>query len=444
MSTTKTKLQKTLIFLFVLIFSIIYASPLQAAQNLPTVNAPSCILMDLNSNKVLYSKNANEKMYPASTTKLMTAILALENCKLTDIATVSHDAIFDVPVSYANANLQEGEELTIGQLLHVLLIPSANDAAFVIAEHVGGTREKFCEMMNDKAKELGCKNTHFVNPNGIHNENHYSSAYDLALIGQYAMTFDEIRDIAKKTFYRLPATNKYNKDDRVFATTIDLLKENYSDSPTNYYYKYATGLKTGYTDPAKHCIVATAKKDNVELIVVILGDEKNEEGINLRPVDCKALFEYGFNNYSPYTIVSAGNIEKTIDVKHGSLKTRNLELKTEKELFALTPKDITPSDITSNIKLNENIEAPIAENTVLGTITYTIDNSLYTTNLLASHEVLMFDYAKMYMYIGLTFAVLVLLLLLKRRKKHIKKSKAKSKKFSNRPMAQDNFYPRMR
>ena len=152
--------------------------------------------------------------------------------------------------------------------------------------------------MNSKAVELGCKDTHFVNPNGIHNEDHYSTAYDLALIGRYAMQFDAFRNIVQKTSYALPTTNKYDKEDRLFNTTNDLIKKNYSSSPTNYYYQYATGAKTGYTDAAKSCIVATATKDNISLIAVVLHDSSTEDGLSQRPIDCKTLFEFGFNNYS--------------------------------------------------------------------------------------------------------------------------------------------------
>ena len=246
-------------------------------SNIPSTYSPSCILMDQNSGKILYSKNANTKMYPASTTKIMTAILTLENCNLDEVATASHNAVYSIPYSYSVATIQEGEELTIEQLLNVLLIPSANDAAVVLAEHIAGSVEAFADMMNNKAVEIGCKNTHFVNPNGIHNEDHYSTAYDLALMGQYAMKFDVFKSIVSKTYYALPATAKYDKDDRKFNTTNDLIKKNYSSSPRNYYYEYATGAKTGYTDAAKSCIVATATKNDVSLIAVVLHDSTTDD-----------------------------------------------------------------------------------------------------------------------------------------------------------------------
>ena len=132
--------------------------------------SPACILIESSTGKIIYEKNAYEKLYPASTTKIMTAILTLENCELTDVATASYNSVYSIPAGYTNANIQVGEELTIDQLLHVLLIPSANDAAVVLAEHIAGSVDNFANMMNEKAKELGCLNTHFVNPHGIHNE----------------------------------------------------------------------------------------------------------------------------------------------------------------------------------------------------------------------------------------------------------------------------------
>lgn len=204
-----------------------------------SVHAPVALLMDANTGKLLYEKNAHDRVYPASTTKIMTAILALENRELSHVAKVSYNAIFSIPVGYSHANLQLDEELTIEQLLNVLLIPSANDAANVIAEDIGGSVESFAAMMNTKAVELGCMDTHFVNANGIHNENHYSTAYDLAIMGRYAMKNETFRKLVSTTRYTLPATAKYDKDDRVFITTNRLI-----NNKSSQFYKYTTGIKT--------------------------------------------------------------------------------------------------------------------------------------------------------------------------------------------------------
>ena len=376
---------------------------------IPNTYSPACILMDQNSGKILYSKNANTKMYPASTTKIMTAILTLENCKLDDVATASHNAVYSIPYSYSVATIQEGKELTIEQLLNVLLIPSANDAAVVLAEHIAGSVEAFAEMMNNKAVEIGCKNTHFVNPNGIHNEDHYSTAYDLALMGQYAMKFDVFRSIVSKTSYALPATAKYDKEDRLFNTTNDLIKKNYSSSPRNYYYEYATGAKTGYTDAAKSCIVATATKNDVSLIAVVLHDSTTDAGLSQRALDCKALFEYGFNNYSEKTIVNKTDVAKQITVENATKETENLDLLYENSLEGLIPNNVDISTYTPNIKLSDNISAPIFEGTKLGTATFDIDGFSYTCDLVASHTVYKSNYTKTLMELALLIIFLFIL-----------------------------------
>lgn len=279
---------------------------------------------------------------------------------------------------YSHASLVEGEQLTIEQLLNVLLIPSANDAAVVLAEHIAGSVENFANLMNNKAKQLGCLNTNFVNPNGIHNENHYSTAYDLSLIGRYAMKFDEIMRIAKVSQYTLPKTNKYNKEDRIFNATNGLIDPNDSD-----YYEYATGLKTGYTDKAGSCIVATAQKDNVELMVVILGAKSVDD----RHEDCVNLFNYGFNNYSYKNLVKTGDVIETVQVSDATPETESLNIVAKDNVNTLIKNSVDLSRIEKTIDLKDNLTAPIAQNAVLGTITYTLDGENYSTELIAENSV---------------------------------------------------------
>lgn len=409
---------------------------------IPNVYSPACILMEEESGKILYSKNAHTRMYPASTTKIMTAILTLENCKLDEVAVASHNAVFSIPSGYSTATIQEGEELTIEQLLNVLLIPSANDAAVVLAEHIAGSVEAFADMMNSKAVDLGCTDTHFVNPNGIHNEEHYSTAYDLALIGRYAMQFDTFRTIVQKTSYALPTTNKYDKEDRLFNTTNELIKKNYSSSPTNYYYQYATGAKTGYTDAAKSCIVATATKDDISLIAVVLHDSSTEDGLSQRPIDCKTLFEFGFNNYSIQQIAEKNAVAKQIDVKNATKETKSLDLLYSDDLYGLIPDGVDLSTITPNIILTENLTAPIFEGTNLGTITYNIDGFDYSCTLLASHTVYKSDFVKA--LLELMLLILFLFIFAKflkfKNKKKTKNTKTSRSKKSSRNYV-NNFYP---
>ncbi len=220
--------------------------------------------MDNKTQKILFSKNENEKMYPASTTKIVTAILTLENCNLDDIVTVSYDAVMSIPDGYSSASLQIGETLTVEQLLQLLLVHSANDAANVLAEHIGGSVESFVSMMNTKINELQLSNTHFTNTFGKHDDNHYTTAKDLATIMQYCIKNETFRKIAGSASCAIPATNKYGT--RKYNSTNELIIPN-----SKYYYPILTCGKTGFTSQAGDCLVSCSYKDDLELICVILG-----------------------------------------------------------------------------------------------------------------------------------------------------------------------------
>lgn len=344
--------------------------------------SPVAVLMEKNTGKIVYQKDMDKKMYPASTTKLMTAILTLEHCNLDDIATVSYNAVFDVPSGYSNAALQVDEKLTIENLLYVLLLPSANDAANVLAEHIAGSVESFATMMNTKARELGCTGTNFRNPSGIHDENHYSTAHDLALIGQYAMKFDKIMDIINTKNYTLPTTNKYDKTDRYFVTTNNLLKPGYK----NYYYEYATGLKTGYTKPAEDCIVASAKKDNLEFIVVVLGCPISDNGLHQKYLDCKTLFNYGFEHYTTKTLITQGAVYDQVTIKKATSDTKTLDLIVGDNITAFVSNNDN-TDPQVEVNYLKELTAPIYKDEVLGTVTYTLDGIEYQTTLKAASTV---------------------------------------------------------
>ncbi len=399
-----------------------------------STNSPSVILMDANTGSILYSKNAFSTMYPASTTKLMTAILTLENCKLDEVVTISHNAIYSVPVGYSHANLQEGEQLTVEQLLNVLLIPSANDAAIALAEHISGSVEEFATLMNAKAKEIGCLNTNFVNPNGIQNENHYSTAYDLALIGMYAMQFEDIMRIAMVNQYTLPATNAYEYTDRIFNATNGLITTN-----DEYYYSYATGLKTGYTGSSGYCIVASAEKNGIELIEVVLGSETIDD----RYEDCINLFEYGFDNYSYQNLVAENEIIDTLEIQGATKETKSLNVIAKEDIYALVKKDVDVSSLTANISINDNLSAPIAENSVVGTISYEVNGITYSTDLLAETSVISSSFETFIFRATLIFLILFLLVIIlkklnkpKEYKKsnsyHISKHSRKSRKVKSK------------
>lgn len=402
---------KKIICFLIIIFNILSINKFCNAAEI-NISAPVCVLMEYSTGKILFEKNLNKMMYPASTTKLMTAILVLEKCQLTDVATVSNSAVDSVPAGYSTAYLQKGEKLTIEQLLHVLLIPSANDAANVLAEHVGGSIANFANMMNSKAKEIGCENTNFKNPSGIHDENHYSTAYDLSLIAKHAMQFQAIKDIVQKTVYNLPKTDKYNSDNRIFYNTNLLLSHH---SPDDYYYPYATGLKTGYTNPAKDCIIATAKKDDLKLIAVILGAEDTNGSLVPKFLDCKKLFEYGFSNYSYKNIKKANSVVTKVSVLGATEDTKNLNILVKNDINVFLENNFDINNLEPKLELDTPLVAPIKGGSTIGKITYDIDGIIYTSELIAETDVNIVNFVLIIFRLGLILLVIFIFFAIFRR-----------------------------
>ena len=408
----------TICFLLTSIFLLVFSSESFANSDL-TIDSEACILIDADFGKVLYEKNSSKRLYPASTTKVMTAILTVENCNLQDNVTVSYWAINSVPPTYTMGYIKEGQVLTVEELLNITMIASANDAAYVLAEYIANLDNpdylkdssaeaktsfensiaEFSEMMNNKAKEIGCLDTNFVNPNGIHNENHYSTAYDLALIGKYAYSNSVIKSIGSKATYDLPKNAVNNHT--VYRSTIALLR-----SDSKYYYEYANGMKTGYTDPAGYCIIATAKKDDMNLLAVVLHGRYLEDGTATRESDCIKLFNYGFENYTSTALIKEGDIAKTISVVNGTDESDSLDLVCTNTLDCVVDSGEV-IDITPVI----NVIAPIAKGEVVGTITYTIDDIEYSSDLIASHDVYSSDAKSLIIVLSIIFVILLIIVL---------------------------------
>ena len=377
-----------ILFLLFLIFipnCLVFAESDNSVENEVDleINSPVALLIESETGTILYEKKAFDKMYPASTTKIMTAILALENCDLNDIATVSRDAIMSVPIDYTNANLKVGEELTIKDLLYAFLIPSANDCGYVLAEHIAGSTEKFAEMMNLKATELGCKNTNFTNPSGIHDDNHYSTAYDLALIGRYAMKNETFREIVSTPSYNLPATNKYDSTDRRFVSTNFLIRE----SQTKYYYEYATGVKTGFTDEAGDCVVASAKKDGIEYIAVILDAGYNKDWLKEKFLDSVTLFNYAFENYTTKSLGNQGEVFDKVRVSGATKDTKMLDIVLKDDISAFIKKSDFQNNYEPNVVIDHDLKAPIIKGELIGSVSYNVDDVTYTSYLIAGSDV---------------------------------------------------------
>lgn len=422
--------KKLCVYLFILLSLNFVLIPKVNAdeENFPNISSPSAILMDLKNGKILYEKEIDKKMYPASLTKVMTAVIVLENCDLNDVATVSYDAVMSLSSGYVTANLQIGEELTVEQLLYVLMVGSANDAAIVLAEHVSGSVDEFSKLMNEKAKEIGCTSTNFVNPNGAHDENHYSTARDLALIAKYAMQNETFRTIVSTTSYKLPVTNKYEKEDRLFATTNALLMVNNNTRADNYYYKYATGIKTGFTTPAGNCLIASADKGNLELLTVVLGSGQNKQGLSERYIDTINLFEYGYDNYTLREVVKAGGVIQTTNINNATKDTKKLDAVVANDISVLIKQEDKNSALLPEVHLNENLKAPIKKGDVIGTVKYTVEGIEYTENLVANSDVKKSKFIiNIMITIIIVFFIYLYLKLNNKKKKNIKLKKRVSR-----------------
>ena len=323
------------------------------------------------------------------------------------LSKVPYEAISSITSGYSVAALQAGEQLTVEQLLQVMLVHSANDAANVLAFHVSGSIENFAELMNNKVSELGLTNTHFTNPSGMHDENHYTTAYDLAIIMKYCMKNDTFRSLSSLKYCTIPATNKY--DVRVFNTTNELLIYDNRDVSSNYYYKYAIAGKTGYTTQAKNCLVSVAKKENLELICVVLSAGIYPNNVSAKFVDTKSIFDYGYNNYTIKKLREKDAIATQIEIGNGTKETRNLDLLISDDLSALVTQDEFDTEFEPQIELQDNLFAPIAQGQVVGKITYTIDGIQYSSNLLASHSVEQSGFITIVVQIILVILILFLL-----------------------------------
>ncbi len=400
------RIKKIFIFLFILIF-ILNVSVCYGISDAPDISAGAAILLDSNTEKIIYSKNESERMYPASTTKILTAILTIENCNLDDIVTVPYEAVYSIPSGYSVAALQPGEQLTVEQLLKVMLVHSANDAANVLAYHVSGSIEGFANLMNQKVSELGLTNTHFTNPSGMHDENHYTTAYDLAIIMKYCMKNSTFRNLSGLKYCTIPATNKY--EERVFNTTNELLIYDNRNVSSNYYYKYAIAGKTGYTTQAKNSLVSVSNKDNLELICVVLSVGLYPNNLSAKFIDTKSLFDYGYNNYTVKKLREKNAIATQVEVKNGTKETRNLDLLISDDLTALISQDELNTDFSPEIQVEDNLMAPISQGQVVGKIVYNIDGIEYSSDLIASHSVKKSGFLTLIVQIFLIVLILFLL-----------------------------------
>lgn len=401
------KIKKKIVWLLMLV--IISLQTISFADEV-SIKSKAAILVEVSTGRIIYEKNSTEKMWPASTTKIMTALLTIEKCNLDDIVTVSENAISNIPSGYVTCDLQVGEEISVRDLLNALMIVSANDAAYVLAEYVGGSTVEFADLMNQKARELGCTGTHFVNPNGIHDDRHYSTAYDLYLIATYAMKNETFRELVSQTEGVLPATNKYPNADRTLKTTNALI----NPDSTNYY-KNAIGIKTGYTSQAGNCLVAEASRDGLEFIAVVLNGDRFPDSIQ--------LFDYAYDNFTLTKIKEKNTVIDTIEIENATKETKMLDMLIDDSITVINNKSIDVNQIIPEIKLKEGLLAPIKSGEEIGTIKYKVDDIEYSSKLLAATDVEEQTYYNLIIFIGIVLLLIGFLLLSTRRKNKKKRNR---------------------
>jgi len=356
------------------------------------VEANAALLIDPDTEEVLYARNIHQKLYPASLTKVMTCLLVLEaidngELALDTVLTASETAINAVPEDGSNVGIKPGEQLTVENLLYCIMLSSANEGCNMLAEGLDGSIEAFVQRMNNKAAALGCESTHFVNTNGLPDTNHYTTAWDLYLITREARTHDAFMPLANTIYYAVPATNL--SESRKLYTTNYLI----SSYRTNYYlYRGAEGIKTGSTSAAGHCLISSAVRGGRSLLSVVMGADRVtlEDGTILTKsfTETSKLFDWGFDNFSRCVLVANDELVAEVPVEL-SQQQNTVKVHPDQAVERLLPNEVKPENIERVISFTgESFDAPIAKGQVLGELTLRHGDTVYATvNLLADEDV---------------------------------------------------------
>lgn len=391
---------KKIFCIFFVVVLIISVTVMPSSAYTPTnfeVEAEGAILVNMDTGDVLYTKNADKRLYPASLTKLMTALVLYENTKDLDAETitVSEYAIDSLQgTDSSTGGLKEGEILTVRQMLYVLLMSSANEGANAIAEHVSGSIPAFCEKMNAKASALGMSSTHYANAHGLHDIEHYTTVNDMYKLATAILSIDALKEIVNTAQYKLVATNK--NPSRTLTTTNFLMLNNgqkcISAKYRNqaYYYKYAKGIKTGYTDAAGRCLISTASKGGYNYMCILMNSPVYENGRKIRVEfgDSKALYEWAFNEFEYKTMLNTEEIigEAPVDL---AWDTDYVSAIPEESLSTIVPKVADNSTVSLEITWYQNTyDAPITKGEVLGECDVVYAGEvLGTVSIVASQDV---------------------------------------------------------
>ena len=383
-------------FFFCLIVLTSLLAPARAAKDDTgdlEVEAKAALLIDPDTEELLYAHNLHERLYPASLTKIMTCLLVLESLDRGEIArdtvlTASDVAVNSIPPDGSTAGIKAGEELTVESLLYCIMLSSANEGCNILAEGVAGSIDAFVDRMNAKAQAIGCEDTNFVNTNGLPDDYHYTTAWDLYLITKEARTHADFMPIVSTIYFEVPATNL--SEPRKLYTTNYLV----SSYRTSYYlYQGAQGIKTGSTSAAGYCLVSSATRSGRSLLSVVLGAERVtlEDGTVLTKsfTETAKLFDWGFDNFRRQVILDAGELVAEVPVEL-SQQQNSVKVHPAREVDRLLPKDLDPvKDIDREVIFDaESVDAPVAKGQVLGQIVLSRENTVYATvDLLADEDV---------------------------------------------------------
>ena len=362
------------VFLLSILLTGLFLTPQAQAKSVktPKVKAEAALLVDTDKDVVLFDKNAHQKMYPASITKVMTSLLVAEAVDRGDLKwdqkiTASASAMAGLDPDGSSAGIEVGETLTVEQLLYCMLLVSANEACSILAEAVDGSVDAFVKHMNERAEELGCDDTHFVNPSGLHNPDHYTTAWDIYQIARQFMTHDALMVICNSVSYEVPKTNK--SEPRELHTTNSLIS---NWRILGYLYDGAQGIKTGTTPEAGHCLVSSASRNGRQMVCVVLGCGGEGDTIESFSETAK-LYDYGFDNFSLQTILLEDDMIQEVPVAL-SREASSVVVHPAEDVSAILPNHYDESKLKKEIKLdNETALAPIQKGDRLGTITLTYD-----------------------------------------------------------------------
>ena len=379
------------VFLLAVLSVTLSASPWAAALEEPDIQCKAALLVDAHTGAVVYAKNEHQELYPASLTKIMTCLLTLEaidkgKLDMNQAVTASASALEGLPSDGSTANIQVGEVMTVEHLLYCMMLVSANEASQILAETISGSVAAFVGEMNAKAQALGCENTHFVNPHGIHDSQHYTSAWDMYLIAKEAMKYEQLMTICDTPTAVIPATNVSAA--RTLRTTNYLIGSWYTRGYLN---GDAHGIKTGSTSQAGYCLVSTATRGTRSFVSVVLGGERTElENNEIRTYsfyDTNQLFNWAFDNFTYQTLLREDDMVLQVTVSLS--EDDHVVVHPKNDVEILLPNDVAPEAVERVPSLAADpVEAPIAAGDVLGTMTLSYNGVEYAcVDLLALNDV---------------------------------------------------------